>query len=103
MSGKLFQFNTTLPAGCAAASRRARPSLPRRQGFTLIEASLAVVIVGVGLLAMIHLMGPLTAQKAAAHQMTTARLLASHIQEAMAGLTFSDPAYANTYFGPEPG
>lgn len=30
-------------------------------------------------------------------------LLASNIQEAMAGLSFNDPAYSNTYFGPEAG
>jgi type II secretory pathway pseudopilin PulG len=102
MSGKLYHSNATPCAGCAAAPRRAR-MLSRRRGFTLMEAALATVIVGVGLLAMIQLMGSLTAQNAAAHQMTTARLLASHIQEAMAGLSFSDPAYANTYFGPEPG
>lgn len=49
------------------------------------------------------LAGALTAQNATAGQATTAMLLASNVQEAMAGLSFNDPAYANTYFGPEPG
>ena len=101
MSGKFYDSVPTVP-GCAAAPRRARV-LTRRSGFTLMEAALATVIVGVGLLAMIQLMGSLTAQNQAAHQMTTARLLASNVQEAMAGLSYNDPAYSSTYFGPEPG
>jgi type II secretory pathway pseudopilin PulG len=97
MSGNLYVFTA-----CCPVRRPPSDGSPRR-GFTLIEAALATVIVGVGLLAMVQLIGSLTAQNQAAHQMTTARLLASNVQEAMAGLTFNDPAYANTYFGPEPG
>src|SRR5687767_14227459 len=112
MSGSPYPTIATLPADRApartpagtspAAPRRARASLGRR-GFTLMEAMLATIIIGVGLLALMQLMGSLTAQNATAHQMTTARLLATNVHEAMAGLTFSDPAYSNTYFGPEPG
>lgn len=75
----------------------------RRRGFTLIEAALATVIVGVGITSLMALVGALTDQNRAAAQATTAMLLASHVQEAMEGLSFNDPAYASTYFGPEPG
>jgi prepilin-type N-terminal cleavage/methylation domain-containing protein len=75
----------------------------RRRGFTLIEASLATVIVGVGILSMMQLFTACTRQNAAAADMTTAMLLAENIQETMAGLSFSDPAFGRTYFGPEPG
>jgi type II secretory pathway pseudopilin PulG len=75
----------------------------RRRGFTLIEAAMATVIIGTGLLASVRLFAACTQQNAAAGNMTTAMLLASHIQETMAGLPIIDPAYASTYFGPEPG
>ena len=86
----------------AAARPRVAPN-PRRRGFTLIEAALTTVIVGVAILALMSLSAALTGQNAVAGQSTTALLLASNVQEGMTGLSFSDPAYANTYFGPEPG
>ena len=75
----------------------------RRRGFTLIEASLATVIVGVGVLSMMQLFTACTIQNHSAANTTTAMLLAENIQETMAGVSFSDPAYGRTYFGPEPG
>jgi Tfp pilus assembly protein PilV len=75
----------------------------RRRGFTLIETCLATLIVGLGITALMALTGSLTGQNSTAGQMTTSMLLASNVQEAMAGLSFNDPAYASTYFGPEPG
>jgi len=75
----------------------------RRRGFTLIEASLATIIIGVGVLSMMQLFTACTKQNGAASNMTTAMLLAENIQETMAGVSFSDPAYGKTYFGPEPG
>lgn len=74
-----------------------------RQGFTLIEAMLALIIVGVGVTAMMNLFAACTRQNAAAANITTAMLLAENIQETMASLSFSDPAFGKTYFGPEPG
>jgi hypothetical protein len=68
-----------------------------------MEAALATIIVGVGITAMMALVGALTGQNATATKMTTAMLLASHVQECMEGLSFNDPAYASAYFGPEPG
>src|SRR5688572_17629287 len=101
MSGNLYVFTANAPR--RPLRRHVATCIMRRAAFTLIEAALATVIVGVGLLAMVQLMGSLTTQNQAAHQMTTARLLASNVQEAMAGLRFNDPAYSSTYFGPEPG
>jgi Tfp pilus assembly protein PilV len=75
----------------------------RTGGFTLIEAMLATTIVGVGILSMMQLFTACTQQNRQAVNMTTAMLLAQNIQETMAGLPFSDPAYGKTYFGPEPG
>src|ERR1044071_3509441 len=74
-----------------------------RRGFTLIEASLATMIVVVGILSIMQLFTACTTQNGAAANMTTAMLLAENIQETMAGLSFSDPAFGKTYFGVEPG
>lgn len=86
---------------CGSTHSFRRPRL--RRGFTLIEASLATVIVGVGVLSMMQLFTACTRQNASAANMTTAMLLAENIQETMAGVSFSDPAYGRTYFGVEPG
>lgn len=83
--------------------RQPHPLRPRRRGFTLIEAALTTFIIGTAVLATVQLFAACTQQNATAAQGTTAMLLASHIQETMAGLPVMDPAYANTYFGPEPG
>jgi type II secretory pathway pseudopilin PulG len=81
---------------------RSGPSQLRR-GFTLIEAGLATIIVGLGVLAMMELFYASTRQNGTAASMTTAMLLAENIQESMAGLSFNDPAFGRTYFGSEPG
>jgi Tfp pilus assembly protein PilV len=78
-------------------------NLRRTRGFTLIEASLATAIIGLGVLSMMELFAACTRQNGAAANLTTAMMLAENIQETMAGLSFSDPAYGKTYFGAEPG
>jgi len=83
--------------------RRHSPVRPQRRGFTLIEAALTTFIIGTAVLATVQLFAACTQQNSVAAQGTTAMLLASHIQESMAGLPIVDPSYANTYFGPEPG
>lgn len=75
----------------------------RQRGFTLVEAMLTTVIIGVGFVSMLALFGACTNQNSAAAHMTAAMLLAENIQETMAGLPLTDPAYGRTYFGPEPG
>jgi type II secretory pathway pseudopilin PulG len=82
---------------CRSRARRAR------RGFTLIEAALATAIVGVGILSMVKLVAACTQGNSLARQITTATLLADHVQEAMAGLPINDPYLVSTYFGPEPG
>ena len=78
-----------------------RPGFQGRRGFTLIEASLATIIVGVGVLATMQLFTAITQQTQTNNRMTTAMLLASHVQEAMAGLNFNDPQDGPATFGPE--
>lgn len=75
----------------------------RRRGFTLIEVAMAIVIIGVSVTAMMQLFAACSKQNNAGAQMTTALLLATNVQEAMAGLTFNDPFQAATTFGPESG
>jgi hypothetical protein len=64
---------------------------------------LATAIVGIGILSMMQLFTACTIQNRQAVNMTAAMLLAQNVQETMAGLAFSDPAFGKTYFGPEPG
>jgi hypothetical protein len=71
----------------------------RRSGFTLMEATLATIIVGVGVTAAMGLFEACTRQNSAAAHMTTAMHLAQNIQETMAGLSLVDPAFGSTYFG----
>jgi type II secretory pathway pseudopilin PulG len=75
----------------------------RCAGFTLIEAAMAVAIVGLGVLASMSLFAACTQQTAAATRSTTALMLATHVQEAMVGLSFSDPGTATLHWGPEAG
>jgi type II secretory pathway pseudopilin PulG len=82
-------------------SRRAGDA--RHRGFTLIEAALTTIIVGVGVVASMALFGACSTQNINATQMTTAMLLASNIQEAMANVAFCDPIMGKTTFGPEGG
>jgi Tfp pilus assembly protein PilV len=79
------------------------PILPRRPGFTLIEAALATVIIGVGITAMMQLFAACTRNNAYASHQTTAMLLANNIEEAMAALPFADPIGGPNHFGPEDG
>src|SRR5262245_53309678 len=77
---------------------------PRRpNAFTLIEVSLAMVIVGVGILAMMQLLAVCTTQNRAGAEITTATLLAENIRETMAGLPLTDPIFGHGTFGAESG
>jgi hypothetical protein len=73
------------------------------RGFTLIEAALTTAITGIAFVAIMQLFGACTQQNRVGTNMTTAMLLAGHIQETMNGLTFNDPILGTTYYGPEPG
>ncbi len=74
-----------------------------RRGFTLIEAALATVIIGLGVVSMMELFGTCTTENSTANGQTTAMLLASNIQEAMAGLPLFDPILGSSDFGPQLG
>jgi Tfp pilus assembly protein PilV len=78
------------------------PSCLRASAFTLIEAALATVIVGVGVMAMMQLFATCTQNNSYAAHQTTGMLLANNIQETMASLPFDDPIQGQKYFGPEP-
>lgn len=72
----------------------------RNRGFTLIEAALAIVIIGVGITASMALFSTCTRQNLAANQLSTAILLANNIHERLAKLPFTTN---NTTFGPQTG
>ena len=55
------------------------PARRRRRGFTLIEASLATVIVGVGILSMMQLFTACTQQNGNAVNMTTAGITSGQL------------------------
>src|SRR5918993_204717 len=82
---------------CHAHGRRVR-----RAGFTLIEAALTTAITGIAFVAIMELFSACTQQNRVGSNMTTAMLLAGHVQETMAGLSFNDPAHGKAVFGPEP-
>lgn len=61
--------------------RPAHSSKSRRRGFTLIEASLTIVIVGVGVLAAAQLLAIGSEANAHSHRLTTALHLAGNVRE----------------------
>lgn len=75
----------------------------RARGFTLIEAALTTIIVGVGIVATMRVFASCSQQNIVSNQMSTAQMLASNVHEAVVGLSFADPTFAHKYFGPEPG
>ena len=75
----------------------------RRAGFTLPEASLAVLIVAIGFVAVMELFGACTNENQRSAQVTTAQMLAANIQEMMGGLSFRDPYTPTGALGAEPG
>lgn len=86
-----------------ASSFTRSPRRGARRAFTLIEASLATVIVGTGVLGMLGLFTHCTTQNREAARMTTGMMLAHNIQECMANLAFFDPETAGGHFGAETG
>jgi len=74
-----------------------------KPGFTLIESSLAIVIVGVGCVAAMELFASVTHANKQARRHTVAAQLARHLEEAMAHLPYDDPITRDATFGPEPG
>jgi type II secretory pathway pseudopilin PulG len=62
-----------------------------RRGFTLIEAAMVTVVIGVGVLGMLQLLAAGTASNADAAEQTTAMTLAGSVREMSLGLALYDP------------
>src|SRR4051812_28842337 len=82
-------------------SPRARRRAGRR-GLTLLETSLATLIVGLSVLAITKLILAVTQENFYAQKTTPALMLANNMRELMIGLPFNAPAYG-THLGPNPG
>ncbi len=74
-----------------------------RSGFTLIEACLAIIIVGVGIFAAMELFAVCTRQNAMATRITVASMLARNLEEVIVHLPLVDPIEGSETFGPEEG
>jgi prepilin-type N-terminal cleavage/methylation domain-containing protein len=62
-----------------------------RRGFTLIEAAMVTVIIGVGVVAMLQLLAAGTVSNSEGTELTTAINLANNIREMSLGLAYYDP------------
>ena len=77
---------------------RGRP----RRGFTLIEAALATVIIGTGVLAMVFAQQTFHRQNDWAQRSAVAMRLAGEIRELAINLPRHDPVTGVEWWGPEP-
>ncbi|HEV2296366.1 MAG TPA: hypothetical protein VGR35_21160 [Tepidisphaeraceae bacterium] len=74
---------------------------PARRGFTLIEAAMATVIIGVGVLALVELLAAGTVSNVRGTEMTTGINLAKNIRELTLQKTFAElPAMHNASYNP---
>jgi hypothetical protein len=76
---------------------------PRCRGFTLMEAALATMIIGVGVVATLELFHTCARDNQGSAHMTTAMMLATSVQEMCSSLAFNDPYYGRSVFGSESG
>lgn len=86
----------------ARTHRRPRPSPRHRLGFTLIETALAIVIVGVGVLAMMSAQQAFHRKNRWSTHASTATWLANEIREMTLALPRHDPVTSTSFWGPEP-
>ncbi len=75
----------------------------RRRGFTLIEAAITTVIIGVGVVSLMSLIGAGTQSNAETAKLTTAIQLANTIRDLTLSLDFIDPQTPAATFGPDTG
>ena len=73
-----------------------------RGGFTLVEAAIVTVIVGVGTVAVLQLLTSGTMSNAESAELTTGLNMANDIKEMSRGLAFADPT-TPTHWGAETG
>lgn len=64
---------------------------PSRRGFTLIEAAMVTVIIGVGVVSMLQLLAAGTQSNSEGTELTTSINLANNIREMSLGLAYYDP------------
>ena len=76
---------------CVSHNPAARRRNPLRRGFTLIEASMVTVIIGVGVVAMLELLAAGSVSNAEGTELTTAINLAENVREIALGMAFYDP------------
>ena len=82
------------------ARRRSR-SIGRYRGFTLLEASLATVIVGIAFTAVLQLLAAGTVSNMDSSQQTTAVNLARNVRELLLQKTYASlPTYNNATYNP---
>ncbi|MBN1804196.1 MAG: prepilin-type N-terminal cleavage/methylation domain-containing protein [Sedimentisphaerales bacterium] len=72
-----------------------------RDGFTLIEVLIAIMLIGVGILSLISANGAFTQANEAGIELSTAEFLIEQIRELTAVLPVIDPQSGTTTFGPE--
>ena len=69
----------------------ARTAARVRRGFTLIEAAMVTVIIGIGVVGMLELLAAGTLSNSKGTELTTAINLANNVREISLGLAFADP------------
>jgi prepilin-type N-terminal cleavage/methylation domain-containing protein len=72
-----------------------------RDGFTLIEVLIAIILIGLGILSLISANGAFTQANEAGVEMSTAEFLIEQIRELSAVMPVIDPQSGITTFGPE--
>lgn len=82
-----------------ATSRR--PAIPRTRGFTLIEAAIATMVVGSGIVAVMAAQRAFHAQNEWAAQAAVAQQLGAELRELMLGLPQRDPVTNDDLWGAE--
>ncbi len=83
--------------------RRLRLRRRTARGFTLMEAALTTVIIGVGVLSIVEAQQAYHKKNDWAARVGTAQLLANELRELTISLPYDDPLTGQTYVGPEPG
>ena len=79
-----------------------RPPLSRARGFTLIEAAIATMIVGSGIVAVMGAQRAFHLQNEWAAEAATAQQLGAEMRELMLGLPQRDPVTNDDLWGAEP-
>jgi prepilin-type N-terminal cleavage/methylation domain-containing protein len=73
-----------------------------RRGFTLIEAAMVTVIIGVGVVAMLQLLAAGSMSNSASTELTTGLNLANNVREMLQTVPFKDPVTPSVW-GPDAG